>query len=203
MRVTTHILVIPWVVIALGCHGELPSAQTKMEIEAINFSNLPAIRQPFRITPYVRVAAQLQKLGKAAACERLTSVAMQSDDRQQVTILCRMLFSKRQNLPFRSAYLGQPVYLGGTVDDDWPLAPLELVDGVPFFVVYGYKIGGTREPSVDYLDYCVKNCEWSTTKFENVNDKTVKGALDKLLRSDKWKAPLTEVERRFLISQTE
>jgi hypothetical protein len=166
----------------------------------IDMNDLPGVDRPFKVAPYVRAAALLQKMGKEKACEQLAKLAERGDD-GQVAILCRLLFSKKEKMPIRPPRFGDPIYLGGTSADDWPLSPLELVDDVPFFVVDGYNLGGERETSLHYLNFYLENCEWSNIRFDKVSDKTIEKALKNLLASGKWKTPLTDSEREYLSSQ--
>jgi hypothetical protein len=173
----------------------------KQEERSINPNDLPDKGQ-YKVAPYLRAAALLQEMGKEKACEQLVKLANKDDEHRQVAFLCRLLFTKRGGGPFRGPLLGGPNYMGRTSENDWPLLPIEIVDDVPFFIVSSYQVGGLPEPSLLYLDYCLRNCEWSKTRFGHVNDKSVEKALNKLLASKKWKRPLTDYERRLLISQT-
>ena len=141
-------------------------------------------------------------MDKEKACEQLVKLAKRDEEKGQVTILCRLLFSKKGKKSFRAPLIGNPIYMGGTSEDDWSLLPIEIVDDVPFFIIIGYDVGGWPEPSYLYLNYCLDNCEWSKTRFGNINDKTIEKALIKLLSSGKWKKPLSDYERQHLISQT-
>ncbi len=189
---------------AIGQKDNPDAKQPEKQADIIDLKDCPALYKPFKVAPYVLVAAKLQKLGKDKACKRMAELAEQDDkdDKCRVAILCRMLFCKKATASFRAPRVGKPVYLGKTTDDDWPLSPTELVDGVPFFIVSGYQLGGDPETSHTYLKYCLENCDWSDTRFDTINDKKIDKALQKLLASGKWKTPLTDDERQFLISQT-
>jgi len=166
----------------------------------MNVNDLPAVDKPFKVAPYVHAAAVLQEMGKEKGCVQLARFARQGDD-GQVAVLCRLLFSTKTKTPIRPPRLGKPTYLGGTGDDEWPLSPIELVGDVPFFIVQSYALGGEREPSSNYLAFCLENCEWSDIRFDKVSDDSIEKALQELLTSGKWKAPLTAPERMYLISQ--
>jgi hypothetical protein len=190
-----------WLFSAFGDYNAAFRFEIQKEKKSIKLNNLPSSKE-FKILPYVRAAALLQEMGKENACEQLEKLAKMDDEEGQVAILCRLLFSKKGKMPFRSPFFGDPIYMGGTSDNDWPLSPTGIVDDVPFFIVYGYRLGGLPEPSIFYLKYCLKNCEWSKTKFSQVNDKAVEKALKELLACRKWKRPLTDFDRRLLIGQT-
>ncbi len=44
------------------------------------------------------------------------------------------------------------MFISGT-EDDWPLWPIDLVDGVPLMIVQGFAIGGVPESDESYLHY--------------------------------------------------
>src|SRR6516162_9744882 len=92
---------------ALNAAPALP----EREVDNLDVNDLPAVGCPFKVGPYVRAAAVLQKMGKVRACDQLVKLAKQGDD-GQIAILCRMLFSKKANTEFRRPRLGSPIYLG-------------------------------------------------------------------------------------------
>jgi len=169
----------------------------EMDLKTLSGVNKPS---KFKVVPYLNAATELQKMGKEKACDKLLGLAKKGDE-GQIAILCRVLISKRAGSPFRPPRFGGPICLGGTNPEDWPSLPLEMVDGVPFLIVHGYNIGGVPEPSLNYLNYCFQNCEWSATKLNPVTPEALEKALKKLLGSGKWKKPLTDYEKEFLSSQ--
>ena len=187
-----------------GCGISSSKPQTESDLGQCNLIEIemPAVN-PFKSAQYVRVATQLQSMGKEKACERLAELAERGDDDGQVAFLCRLLFVKKANVSFRPPFFGVPNYMGGTNSEDWPLSPLELVDDVPFRVARSYNIAGEPEASRTYLDFCLKNCNWCDRQFEKVNDQAIKKALNSLLNSEKWRKPLTNSERKYLGSQIE
>jgi hypothetical protein len=194
---------IPMVVILfLPSESNLAASQPAKESKDINLKELPGFKRLFKVQAYVRAAALLQEMGQQKACEQLRKSA-EGDDKGQVAILCRLLFSKKEKIPFRGPGFGAPNYLGGTGEAEWPLLPIELVDDVPFMVVYSYNLAGTPESSTEYLRFCLQTCEWSHTQFGKVTEKSIERALPKLLGSGKWKRPLSEFERQYLRSQIE
>ncbi|MFN0111595.1 MAG: hypothetical protein ACKVZH_22265 [Blastocatellia bacterium] len=114
--------------------------------------------------------------------------------------LARMLFTKKTS-EFRRARIGAPGFFGKTSFDDWPLDPIEIVDGVPFIVVNGYTLGGFPEPACWYIEYCIENCNWNNYKFTPKTNELKQAALDKLLVSPKWKSSLSEYDKKFLSAQ--
>ena len=77
-----------------------------------------------------------------------------------------------------------------------------MVDGVPFLITRGYRLGGEPEPAEKYLMYCIQQCDWNDGRFKPKTEQEKRKALDKLLASTKWKAQLNEREEAFLSSQT-
>lgn len=53
--------------------------------------------------------------------------------------------------------------------EDWPLEPITLYKGLPILIVRGYTVGGRPEPPETYLEYCLKECKWRTTKYQLVD----------------------------------
>jgi hypothetical protein len=172
--------------------------------EEVELKRLPTIDAgAYKAVPYLRAAAKLQSLNKEKAFEILQRLAQEGKNDKQVIVLCRMLFIPKVNGEFRRPRIGRPDLLGETDSKSWPLEPIELVDGIPFLIVTGYRIGGLPEPASSYLSYCIKNCNWNPEKFISKNDKERKKALEKLIVSPKWQAKLCEREKKFLTLQIE
>jgi hypothetical protein len=168
----------------------------------ITLANLPPL-QVYRADLYLKEVQHLQALGQTAACNQLLAITkndnfLQSHE-EQIEILCRMLFTNRDGQEFRESYHGMPKWLGGTSQKDWPLSPIEIVDGVPFAItrVYG-PYYGTDD---NYVKYCMANCDWSKYKFTSKTEQEKNVALIKLLSSTKWKMPLNQDERNWFSSQ--
>jgi hypothetical protein len=119
----------------------------------------------------------------------------------QVIILCRMLFTQRPGADFRRPMIGGASFFGGTDYADWPLEPIELVDGIPFLITRGYFIAGLAERDEGYLRYCETNCDWSGFRYTTKNESQKRDALSKLLASPKWKTPLDTYGRQFFTEQ--
>jgi len=165
------------------------------------FQGLSGVGTKFKAAPYLRMAVSLQEMGREDACKVLARLAQDDSDRK-VTLLCRMLFTKRQNTNFRAPRLGRANCIGESDADSWPLVPVEIVNGVPFLIAESYDLSGTPETSSHYLKYCVENCDWSSAKFEAVDARKLNASLEKLLeKATKLKEPLNEYERKFLSNQ--
>jgi hypothetical protein len=112
-----------------------------------------------------------------------------------------MLFIKRSGSTFSRPSLGHPLLFGNTKIPDWPLEPIELVDGVPFLITQGYFCEGRSSSPEYYLDYCIQNCDWNSFRFKPRKGTEKEKALDRLLASKKWRSPLSQYERDFFSDQ--
>jgi len=156
----------------------------------------------------IQHAVSLQSMDTDAAIKEMRAMAHMGamaqiehgDKSEQIYVLCRMLFVSSNNLSFREPALGSTVYMRGGASD-WPLSPVELVDGVPFIVAGGYNLAGQSESPEEYLDYCLANCSWSKFRYHLKTQEQMNEALAKLLKSAKWLPPLNDRERLFLIRQ--
>lgn len=157
---------------------------------------------PYNVDPYIQAAARIQAFDRKTAVGYLRLIARDDDlhGGNKVIPLCRMLFTKRAGGEFQRPSLGAAAFLGGTDYADWPLEPIEIVDGVPFMITGGYTVAGFPEPREKYLVYCLTNCDWSTVRFTPRTTAEKNQALDKLLASPKWKTP---PGREFFSSQIE
>lgn len=154
-----------------------------------------------KVDTYIQDAIRLQAQGKARAFASLATMARQKGQMHKIYTLCRMLFTNRKGTEFRRPRIGGAAFLGRTDYSDWPLEPIEIVDGVPFLISRGYMLGGEPEYPDMYLDYCFKSCEWGGTKFTIKSEEEKQMALKRLLESTKWKAPLNQHEKQFLSDQ--
>ena len=170
----------------------------------IDVASLPNISAySFKITSYIHAAAALQDRGRDSACQVLLQAAETNRESRQIFVLCRMLFTARGTNEFRRPSLGAAHFFGDTDYADWPLEPIELVDGMPFAIAEGYSGGGASLTTAVYVRDCMTNCDWSTIRFREPTDKQKGEALAKLLILDKWKRPLSSREKDFLSGQIE
>jgi hypothetical protein len=156
---------------------------------------------PYTCRPYIDAAVWLQGLGETVAAEQLTRFASERWREIQTAILCRVLYVRRPGGEFRRPMLGAWGFLGGTTYEDWPLEPIELVDGIPFLITDGYVLMGKAEHGTSYLRYCREHCDWRSDRFRQVDQCEAVGALDQLLSSKRWKKPLSEREAQLLEAQ--
>jgi hypothetical protein len=161
---------------------------------------MPFSSDQYFVDPYIRIAGQLRAEGKEKSVEKLRALA-KARNGEAIFILCRMLFVARPKVEFRRPSLGGAGFLGGTVYEDWPLEPIEIVDGIPFLIVDGYVLAGKPESPERYVDYCLKECDWGTADYKPRAAEEKKKALKSLITSKKWKQPLTDEEKKFLAAQ--
>jgi len=158
----------------------------------------------YLVSPYITMAVELQSIGRQKAELRMLEYAKTNYwNSDQLFILCRMLYKKPSNSDFRAPLLGVPYCLGETSPMDWPLNPIEIVNGVPFLIAKQHTIYGVPGIPSEYLEYCITNCDWNTFKYQNKSEAELESALNKLLNSSKWKRPLTPEERDWLAKQIE
>jgi hypothetical protein len=141
----------------------------------------------FKADRYIQAAVELQAIGREGALRRLHDMALNRDSYSKVIILCRMLFAPSASSEFRAPRLGMPMYLGGTNDLHLPIAPIEVVDGIPFLITSGYLLAGMAESAESYLRYSESNADWSAVHYTIKTTQEKKYALTKLLASPKWK----------------
>jgi hypothetical protein len=163
---------------------------------------------PYRLEQFVPAAMALQSMGRERGFAALLRVAgtpetVDKSVYEKVAVLCRMLFTPRPGREFLRPSLGGPNFHGDTTYADWPLEPIEIVDGYPFWISRGYRMGGAGGPISDYVRYCIAECDWSALRFRELSAPERRTALSRLLMSPKWKRSLDERERWFLSSQVE
>ena len=211
-----HRAVIILFMLLCGCVATIPTPAN------LDLSTLPASGQnsgwnhegPIPASVFTRnlggfipVAMSLQAMGRKAGSQALLDAARTADfhDYEKVVVLCRMLFEFRDGVDYVYPSLGQRTFFWDTTFADWPLEPVELVDGYPFWIVSSLAYSGARSPDAAsrYVSYCITNCEWNAFKYHLLSTEQKRAALGKLLESKKWKRPLDERDRLVLSSQIE
>jgi hypothetical protein len=155
-----------------------------------------SVSRNYRCDPYLNIAEQLQRLGEEKGIATLAALAGGSES-EQIIILCRMLFVAKPGGRFRRPELGVPNTFGSTEMADWPLEPIEVVDGVPFLITTGYSIAGSPEHARGYLNYCRSSCNWNPYKYGSKTAQEKSIALQKLIEKHK----LVGFDREFLANQ--
>jgi hypothetical protein len=185
----------------LGMQG--PTAHGAAPASAVSLTNLPEFYygERYKVDPYIEAAVTLQSLNEQTRSQVLVDLSKDKERGRNAIVLCRMLLAQRPGGEFRRPRIGAAQFLGGTDYPDWPLEPIELVDGIPFLITRGYDLGGFPEPAEWYVRYCLTNCEWTVFHFARKTGAEEKAALAKLLSSPKWHGPLDVRDSEFLASQ--
>lgn len=161
----------------------------------------------YKVDHCIHAAMTLQARGVEKACDTLLALSKpghyDSDQNQLIFVLCRMLFVAKPGGEFRRPATGQAAYLGGTGCADWPLEPIECIDGVPFLIATGAASVGVAETRESYVQYCMSNCVWSSRHWRLPSSEEKRAALASLLSSKAWKRPLDERENKYLAAQIE
>jgi hypothetical protein len=198
---------------ALAVGGFTAAASRALATEAapgsdITFDGLPGdfpSHHKYRVHPYLQVVARLQALGEQRAKQRLLELARQAgatlDHELAAVILCRMLFQAKAGGGFRRPGIGEASLLGDTGPKEWPLEPIELIDGIPFLITWGYSLEGFAEPPDKYVRYCIQNCVWRPYRYRAHTAAEKQETLRRLLADRRWKRPLQPEERGFLSGQ--
>lgn len=79
-----------------------------------------------------------------------------------------------------------------------PITEEVLIDGEPRRNITGYR---EAEPIMEYVRYCIANCDWNEYRFELKSDAEKQAALEKLLASPKWKQSVQGSDCGFLTAQ--
>jgi hypothetical protein len=150
----------------------------------------------------IQLQQQATRWGKEFAVGELMRMAVQADPSEAtVFALCRMLFVSRTPIPLRPPSLGEPWWLGETTAEDWPLEPIHLYKGLPFFVVKGWSLAGLSESPNMYLACCLLNGVWNDHPYPWVEEAEITCLASAFIETGPWRAPLPAWEQKFLRSQ--
>jgi hypothetical protein len=159
------------------------------------------IGKDYRIEPYLVVANGLQKLGQVNAVARLRQWAKGHQAEDQIIILTRMLFEKKEGGEIRGPRLGGAELLGGTTYDDWPALPIAIYQGIPILITRGFFLAGVPEQSEDYLEECIRDGSWRGVKYTAVDQTHLDTIIEEFINATKWKRPLSPEEESFMRRQ--
>lgn len=151
---------------------------------------------------YLEAANYLQRLGEEKATEWL----IQEQKKEywpavRVHVLCRMLYTSKNDKPFRSARIGGRFFIADSTFKDWPNEPITLIKDIPFVVTIGHVIGGHPEDFSKYLSELKKASTWRTEPIKMKSGWEVLDAFCVLLANKKFKRILTPGELVFLLNQ--
>lgn len=142
--------------------------------------------------------------GEQLAIAELMRMAVLEDPSQATVIaICRMFFMPKTIEPLRPPSLGKPWFLGETSEQDWPLQPVHLYRGIPFFIVQGWSVAGLPEQTNWYLAYCIISGIWKQNEFMDVSQDELILVTHDFIRRGPWRRPLNDSEKSFLLSQVE
>ncbi len=166
------------------------------------FGSVAAETNKSEIANILSDVVSLQGLGQEKTVDELRKRCAQKGRAKIDTMkICRLLFKRRGHAIFRPPLIGQMHFVGDTDYEDWPLSPIAVYEGVPISVVNGLSLFGFPESEEEYLDYCLKNCEWNDFRFTKKSDEQIRGTVEKFMTESEWNRPLHEIEREFLIQQ--
>jgi hypothetical protein len=150
------------------------------EVRLADLLALP--ERDYRADPYLRVVVSLQALGKVKAVKLLQRLAAKEKSLVRLAVLCRMLYKAKGKAAFWILGVGNWMCLDSALEEVPGASPVEIVDGVPFFLGSMYILRGIPESETDYLRYCEKECEWNTERFKLRSNEEKRKALNKLKR---------------------
>ncbi len=220
MRILPQVVAIVLsAVITTGCAlaaAEVASFQINREHAMGTTINLSECYGPYRIKPFVKVAAALQALPEKERVAQLRAweaVCGKGDwDRpfgRQVILLCRMLLERKGGGSLPRPGFGGPSFIGGAgfirdvrEAEAWPDEPFYFVGNVPFDITSGYIIAGAAEQPDRYLENCLRDGQWTTRRYAEVTDQMVEQAAQTLLKDHDWPRPLRPEEVQLITSQT-
>jgi hypothetical protein len=133
-------------------------------------------------------------LGEDATIEELKRTwrvaAIDSSTAEQISWLCRLLYTPKDRKTLRSPYFGSPAIsygIGNLKDEDWPYFPLIKSQGIFFLVPANYTLAGLAEDPIAYLTYTRKEGLFRSTPLKVPTEKEASQALDAYFSSDVWK----------------
>jgi len=180
---------------AAAMDGDAPS-KAEPDLDRLPPLIISSKEKTFRADPYIAAAGWLQAMGKEEAFRCLGDFNSRKDFQltddfraykaEAIYVLCRMLFTARAGHDFRAPMLGAP----SEHKNQAPLAPVHIVDGVPFLTVkYALKRGEATEEPTDYLLYCITQCDWSHYHYTSKSMSEKRAAMAKLLATHAYLQP--------------
>jgi len=155
----------------------------------------------YKVQPYIETAVFLQNKNSSDAIALLKYFAGIYKYENQLHVLCKMLFQKKESKDFRRPLIGAASFFANTDYIDWEKEPIEIIDGVPFLITRGYSLAGKAETALMYIEYCEKNCDWNEFIYTTKTYSEIENALEKILKSSKWKNNLSALEIEFFRNQ--
>ncbi len=150
---------------------------------------------------FIKVVLAGSKAGEDVSIASLRRFVKSGASDVDVVALCRLLYTGKDAKKLRRAAIGGTSFPGGTEYRDWPLEPIEIVEGVPFLISESYLCMGVSETALEYLAYCRQEGIWAPRLSVEKSTAELERALATILHSKKWKTDLYEDETRFLKEQ--
>jgi hypothetical protein len=117
-------------------------------------------------------------------------------------VLCRLLFRSASGGPLRRPMLGSPGFLGGGDNGpQWPLEPVHLFRGVPFYVVSMYGLAGLAESGPYYLIHCLRHGVWNPDPYPQPGDDELGAIAREFIKAGPWHRALRRDEREMILAQ--
>jgi hypothetical protein len=80
------------------------------------------------------------------------------------------LIENADGTPLRPANLGLAHFpLPGDIEH-FPDTPILYFENVPFFIVSGYRLHGTPEPAIKYLNEALKFGRWKSVEYKTIDE---------------------------------
>ena len=155
---------------------------------------LPLPKNPTSVD-LARVANQFIAIGEARAVEQLkrlgdasgSDLLFESDMREQIGWLCRLIFVPTRSRPNRAPLFGGLSLPWNTMKSaDWPFYPLAESKGIFFVLSRGYMLAGVPEDPRHYLDYCQANGRFRSKALKIPTAAQSAEALRALVASQAW-----------------
>lgn len=142
----------------------------------------------------IRAANYLIELGEETAYELLVIEAKRknrfSRSDERISILSTLLWRNGASPPLRRIMFGGLISVPerSMKDEDWPMLPICLSEGVPFLLGSGYVSAGKGpESGVDYLSYCKNNGKFRQQPYPIPTRREAERAVTSLFASEKWR----------------
>jgi len=181
--------------------------------------DLSKLYGPFRSESFLEAAIALQGLPEDQRLAELRTWAQVSADLrgrgdldEQLIVLFRMLFAPGAGQTFWRVGSINPEFVGDSVGDSsrnsadgsqpWPLDPIILVDGIPFFIENRSMIAEVTDSSkIELEHYVARMLPWTSFRYSTATLEERRKALVKLVNEHSWPRQLTGKEIMFLTDQ--
>jgi len=155
----------------------------------------------YTIQPYLQVAGDLQELPENDRVGRLAEWSRIKSLDEPVIILCRILIAKSDGTPLRRPRIGAPQFVVNGDFESLLDEPVVFFEGIPFFIVRGYSLGGKPETASEYLKYALTVGRWKFQKFHVVSEEELRAIAEKFIHKHAPGRFDPDVLRRWVVSQ--